>query len=267
MSLKKQFNAHPIWSSDMHKNFALLKKAFVLAFHTPLAKVHKGIISRPVPLGIGVLIKYIVGMETPARILQNKAIKELMPMLKGEIVELGADKAEDYGRFATSSQKYTMTNISGEGLEYLDMMNMHYEANSIDAFTCFVVFEHISAPKKAIDEIYRVLRPGGKLFLTVPFIFPFHGAPDDFYRFSPSAIKEMLAKFNLFHFEALGNHYSAMALFLQSPRWHPWPLSVSWWPWDILLRIIGLIFYILSRLKVGVDDYAMLYCLIAEKEQ
>ena len=55
---------------------------------------------------------------------------------------------------------------------------------SIDTVVLFEVLEHLAKPQHALAEIHRVLRPGGKLLLTVPFLYPVHDAPHDFQRYT-----------------------------------------------------------------------------------
>lgn len=48
---------------------------------------------------------------------------------------------------------------------------------SFDAVLCSEVLEHIPEPTKALDEFTRLLRPGGSLILTAPFMSVVHMAP------------------------------------------------------------------------------------------
>lgn len=219
------------------------------------------------PLKFSVISDYLTGKRTPARILADEAIKTLLPSLTGTVVELGAAKTQNYHLCAASAEEYIFTNIkvNEAGVEFLDVMNMHYGDSTVDSFVCVAVLEHVSSPQKAIAEIYRVLKPKGKVLLILPFIFPFHSAPDDFFRFSSSACIELLKEFRIIHFEALGNYWSALSFFLQRPRCKPFPRSVGWWPWDISLRFLGLFCCLVSCLKKETDDYTMLYCVIAQK--
>ena len=49
--------------------------------------------------------------------------------------------------------------------------------NSFDAILCSEVLEHVPEPTQALDEFYRLLKPGGKLILTAPFASLVHFAP------------------------------------------------------------------------------------------
>ena len=63
-----------------------------------------------------------------------------------------------------------------------DICQIPLEAESIDKVLCCEVLEHLEEPQKAIKEIYRVLKQGGELILSVPFLFPIHADPHDFQR-------------------------------------------------------------------------------------
>jgi SAM-dependent methyltransferase len=57
--------------------------------------------------------------------------------------------------------------------------------------------EHIPYPQRAIDEIYRVLRPEGLLILTTVMHFKIHHAPKDYWRFTPEGIELLLGRFKI----------------------------------------------------------------------
>lgn len=58
-----------------------------------------------------------------------------------------------------------------------DICSMPIEDDSFDAVLCTEVLEHLTDPLKALQELTRVLRPGGKLVLTAPFCSLTHFAP------------------------------------------------------------------------------------------
>ncbi|MFT6109657.1 MAG: ubiquinone/menaquinone biosynthesis C-methylase UbiE [Planctomycetota bacterium] len=60
---------------------------------------------------------------------------------------------------------------------------------SIDTVLSTEVLEHVPDPRSLVTEMARVLKPGGHLLLTVPFIQPLHELPSDYYRFTPSSLR------------------------------------------------------------------------------
>lgn len=57
---------------------------------------------------------------------------------------------------------------------------------------CSEVLEHVERPWLALPELFRVIRPGGSIIITVPSCFPIHAFPDDYYRYSMSGIRVLL---------------------------------------------------------------------------
>lgn len=77
-----------------------------------------------------------------------------------------------------------------------DIQDIPFGNESIDAIFCLAVLEYVMNPIKAMEELYRVLKPGGKLLIYVPFLFYYHaekGYFKDYWRFTTDTI-EMLSK-------------------------------------------------------------------------
>lgn len=65
-----------------------------------------------------------------------------------------------------------------------DIQNIPVESHRYDIIVCTQVLEHLANPQTVFSEFARILKPGGRLYLTTNFLFPVHGAPYDFFRFT-----------------------------------------------------------------------------------
>jgi SAM-dependent methyltransferase len=86
--------------------------------------------------------------------------------------------------------------IEGEGVdEIMDVHNLHLPDNSVGTIICSSVLEHVENPIKAIEEFKRVLKSNGIIIITVPFIFPVHSYPNDYWRFTPECMRTLFKDF------------------------------------------------------------------------
>lgn len=85
--------------------------------------------------------------------------------------------------------------------------------NSVDCALATEVLEHCPKPKIVLGEALRVLKPGGLLFFTVPFLWPLHDVPHDEYRYTPFALERHLreAGYEQIKLKALGGWDASLA--------------------------------------------------------
>ena len=80
-----------------------------------------------------------------------------------------------------------------------DVQNLNLPDNSVDAFICIAVLEHVEEPGQALREMHRVLKPGGYCFIYAPFLYYYHplgGYYKDFYRFTRDGLEYMTKDFS-----------------------------------------------------------------------
>jgi len=65
-----------------------------------------------------------------------------------------------------------------------DAHQLPYQCESVDAIYCEAVLEHLGTPPRAVEEMFRVLKPGGKVIAITPFMQAFHGYPNHFQNFT-----------------------------------------------------------------------------------
>jgi len=84
-------------------------------------------------------------------------------------------ESQDFGQYTGPDLKY------GQIDHVCDITAIPVEANSFDCIICTEVLEHVPYPDRVINELARILRPGGTLALTAPFTSGIHMAPYHYY--------------------------------------------------------------------------------------
>jgi SAM-dependent methyltransferase len=94
-----------------------------------------------------------------------------------------------------------------------DLHALPVDDASFDAVVCTEVLEHVAEPARVLDELHRVLRPGGRLLVTVPFVGELHEEPHDHYRYTSHGLRGLLARagFADVEVEPLTGWYSTIA--------------------------------------------------------
>jgi SAM-dependent methyltransferase len=75
---------------------------------------------------------------------------------------------------------------------FADGMQLPFSNACADAVLCFEVAEHVPDPYRLVSEIARVLRSGGRTFISMPFIYPIHDAPYDYQRYTLHGLQRLV---------------------------------------------------------------------------
>ncbi len=208
--------------------------------------------------------EYLKGTNnTPVRAITDKAIATLMPYLEnqGSIIELGAG-TDFYKNIAPSSQRYYTSNLLPGFDMQLDMTRLALDDSSIDAFISLYAIEHIYDYQATIKEVYRCLKSGGRYLIVSPFLYYYHAAPDDYFRFTMNALERLFEDFNILYKTPLGNRELLVAEFyLELDAMGFKTSNIS----RIINRIVGAIFC--AKGVTGLNDmkFAASNLLLLEK--
>ena len=146
--------------------------------------------------------------------------------------------------------------------------------DSVDTVLCTEVLEHVPHPDLVFCEIARVLKPGGLLLLTAPFVFPVHD-PHDYLRFTAGGLRDLTRRNHLETVELNVLSYPLMTVsimlsiilhdlcFLRNRYLYPLSLPIRPIPWLLvaLLNFIGWAGEGLCR----VENFSFNHLLVARK--
>lgn len=144
------------------------------------------------------------------------------------------------------------------------------EDAAFDSALCNQVLEHVFEPDQFLGEIRRVLKPGGRLLLTVPFVWDEHEQPFDYARYSSFGLRALLEKngFRILQQEKIGSDASTlfqvinMYLYKVVERW-PSPVRL---PATIgLMGSMNVIGALAGRLLPKNPDFYLDHIVLAEK--
>jgi len=99
-----------------------------------------------------------------------------------------------------------------------DIHNLGIPSDSVDAVICRSVLEHVEDPRKAVSELRRILRKGGKIYVSVPFIHPYHGSTyKDYWRFSRDGVELLFRDFSKVEIEHVRGFFGSLAILFPPP--------------------------------------------------
>lgn len=116
--------------------------------------------------------------------------------VKGNLTDLGCGKVPLYATykdFISNNICVDWTNTQ-KGEEYLDFecnlnVALPFPDEEFDTIILSDVLEHIAEPIHLWRELSRILVKGGKIMISVPFYYPLHESPFDYYRYTEHSLQ------------------------------------------------------------------------------
>ncbi|OGN36028.1 MAG: hypothetical protein A2568_03565 [Candidatus Yanofskybacteria bacterium RIFOXYD1_FULL_44_17] len=148
----------------------------------------------------------------------------------GTVVDVGAGSSP-YRKFIVCDRYVYLDIENRTGRPEIIISDLNQKIMLKDGFAdcvvCTEVLEHIKKPQNAVNEVYRILKPGGMLVLTTPMVWPLHEAPNDFYRYTQYGLEGLLKEAGFSDISirpSNGYIYSLIQLSvinLRNPFWKP----------------------------------------------
>lgn len=159
------------------------------------------------------------GYVNPSRVqLRRQMVRFAKGTRRGMIVlDAGAGRSPYRGLFKHA--QYEAADFAQLGTEYApldyvcDLTDIPVEDGRFDRVVFNQVLEHLPEPARALAELNRVIKPGGRIFCSVPLYYAEHQQPYDFYRYTQFALKRLFeeAGFEIMRIEWLEGYFGTMA--------------------------------------------------------
>jgi SAM-dependent methyltransferase len=131
-----------------------------------------------------------------------------------------------------------------------DVHDIPLKSESVSGVVSVAMLEHVRNTKEVVAEMYRVLKPGGYIYAVVPFIFGYHSAPQDYYRWTAEGMKNMFGEFREIETGVYSGPTSSMLIILQE-----WLAMLLSFRIGILYQLLYLVFMILLAPFKIIDFY------------
>jgi SAM-dependent methyltransferase len=125
-------------------------------------------------------------------------------VLSGRVLDLGGHRQSSYFKNMQTEQPIEIANFDAHnpgthkepsGADHIFDFEKPFPLKdaTYNAVLCVNVLEHIYNYQNVIRESHRILTRGGEFHITVPFFFNIHGSPNDYFRYTKSALERMLS--------------------------------------------------------------------------
>lgn len=126
-------------------------------------------------------------------------VKEFALELTGDLLDVGCgtkpyQELFDVNRYVGLEIDTEASRKKGVSDYFYDGVTFPFADNIFDSVLCNQVLEHVFTPDEFLTEINRVLKDGGKLLLTAPFVWDEHEQPFDYARYSSFGLKALLER-------------------------------------------------------------------------
>lgn len=146
-------------------------------------------------------------LPTTRRALLERALRNLNLTDRKSVLIVGAGH-DPYRELFPGVRDYTCLDIEkipGITDVVADATAMPFDDQRFDCVVATECMEHISNPFKFVEQIERVLQPGGMAVITVPFLFHQHGDPYDFWRPTRECLASLFGSYREVQIQSLGN--------------------------------------------------------------
>jgi SAM-dependent methyltransferase len=146
----------------------------------------------------------------------DAALVEHEHLMSGVVVDLGGKKTNKRGAFRppeSAKGRWIDVNLDPAVSPDIvaDVQDVPIKDATADCVLSTEVIEHLPDPAACVLEAHRILKPGGVLILSAPFLHPVHGDPHDFQRFTADGLRRLCAVFETTDVTAMGGYTAVLS--------------------------------------------------------
>ena len=152
-------------------------------------------------------------LPTAHRVLVEKIIREELVKVRGRVLVIGAGH-NPYASFLSGAASVIVSDISDEYGKVDQIVDAHvlpYGESCFDAIIAIEVVEHLESPATASREFYRVLKKGGRVISSIPFMFHIHGDPHDYQRLSRQGLLNLFSNYQATRVSEIGGRLAVIS--------------------------------------------------------
>ncbi|MEC4880694.1 MAG: methyltransferase domain-containing protein [Scytonema sp. PMC 1070.18] len=157
-----------------------------------------------------ILLKEKVSTKNLRRLCEENATKDKVLVVHSE--DIPAYETYFPNAYTVTKREYIKADMHMD-VYYRDLSKI--EDESYKFILCTGLLEHVPDPQRLINDLHRILKPGGKLVISASAVFSIHEGPHDFFHFTPFSFQLLFDKWSHIDIKGSSQPFETVAILLQ----------------------------------------------------